>query len=68
MDCKTAGVTVNEAVLLMELWVAVIVTGPPGATPVASPCVPAALLMVAVPLFDEDQVTLAVTSWLLLSE
>ena len=38
-----------------------MVTGPPRVTPVAKPCVPAALLMVAIVVSDDDQVTALVT-------
>ena len=68
MDCKVAAVVVNWAVPLMEFSVAVIVTGPPALTPVASPCEPVELLMVARLGFVEDHVTDVVMSWALLSE
>jgi hypothetical protein len=44
----------------MPFKAAVMVTGPPAATPVASPWLPAALLMVAMLKFDVDQVTAVV--------
>ena len=46
--------------------VAVIVTRP-GATPVASPCVPLVLLTVAYAVFVDDQITLVVRSSVVLS-
>jgi hypothetical protein len=49
--------TVSSAVPLMAAFVvdvALIVTGPPAATPVATP----ELLIVAIPVLDEDQFTL----------
>jgi hypothetical protein len=54
--CKTTAVTVSEAVPVIAPEVAVIVTGPPAATPVARP----ALVMEAVPVADDVQVTLLV--------
>jgi hypothetical protein len=56
IDCKTGPVTVSCAVPLIGPWVAVMVTGPPAATPVASP----ELLMVAVPVLEDPQPTCAV--------
>jgi hypothetical protein len=66
MDCNTPLVTVNAAVFEMLPEVAVIVELP-WATAVASPCIEAALLMVATPGADELQVTVAVMSCVLLS-
>ncbi len=70
MDISAAVVTVNVAVPVSPVdgSVAVIVIGPPGVTPVASPLEPAALLMVAIPVFEEVQVTDDVTSTFVLSE
>src|SRR5437588_740925 len=45
-----------------------MVTGPPAATAVASPWLPEALLMVAMPVLDEDQLTWLVISAVLPSE
>ena len=61
---KVALVTVSALVPLIELKVAVMVTGPPAATPVASP----AVLMVVMPVLDEDQLTWLVISAVLPSE
>ena len=58
IDCKVATVTFNCAVPLIEFSAAAIVTGPPAVTPVAMPW----LLMVAMLVFEEDQVTDAVKS------
>ena len=68
IDCSSAAVTVKFVVPLIEFCKAVMVIGPPSATPFASPWLPAALLMVSIVAFDEDQVTAAVRSWVLLSE
>ena len=56
MESNVGLVMVSEAVPLIVLEVAVIVTGPPTATPVAKP----AVLIVAVPVAEELQVTLPV--------
>jgi hypothetical protein len=56
MDTRDGPVTVSDAVPVMLPEVAVIVTGPPAATPVARP----ALVMEAVPVADDVQVTLLV--------
>ena len=70
MDTSSASVTVNVTVPVspVDVSVAVIVMGPPGVTPVASPLKPAALLMVAIPVFEEVQVTDDVRSIVVLSE
>ena len=53
------GITVNNAVpgISVDGSVAVIVMGPPNANPVANPLKPDALLMVALPVSEEVQVT-----------
>jgi hypothetical protein len=56
IESKIGLVMVREAVPVMLPEVAVIVTGPPTATPVAKP----ALLIVAVPVAEEVQTTLPV--------
>jgi hypothetical protein len=58
--------TVSALVPLIDPDMAVIVT-PPTATPVASPWVPALLLIAATAGFDELQVADVVRSWVLLS-
>ena len=70
MDTNAAAVTVNVAVPVISVAgsVAVIVMGPPTVTPVASPFEPAVLLMVAIPVFEEVQVTDDVRSIVVLSE
>ena len=70
MDTSAAIVTVSVAVPVSPVdgSVAVIVMGPPGVTPVASPFKPDALLMVATPVFEEVQVTDDVRSTVVLSE
>ena len=60
IDWSTGAVTVNCAVPLTPLRSAVIVTGPPAATPVAKPWLPPALLIVAMLVFEDDHVTEAV--------
>ena len=67
-ESKVALVTVSALVPLTAPKVAVMVTGPPIAAPVASPLEPEELLMVAIAMFDEDQVTWLVISALLPSE
>ena len=64
IESKIGLVIVREAVPVMVPEVAVIVTGPPTATPVAKP----ALLIVAVPVADEVQTTLPVRFCVELSE
>jgi hypothetical protein len=66
IEASVAAVTVSPAVPWTDPSVAVIVTEPTPA-PVANPYVPAALLIVATPRFDELQVTDAVRSCVLLS-
>jgi hypothetical protein len=63
IEVSAAGVTVSEAVPVIVPEVAVIVTGPPTATPVAKP----ALLIVAVAVAEELQFTLPVMFCVLLS-
>ena len=63
IEVRTAGVTVSDAVPLMVPDAAVIVTGPPAATPVAKP----ALLIEAVPIADDVHVTVPVMFCVLLS-
>lgn len=72
-DCGETSILVTVALVTVravepdtEPWVAVIVVVP-GATAVACPCRPAALLIVATAVLDEVQVTLAVMFWLVLS-
>ena len=67
MDTSVAGVTVSVMVAEILPDVAVIVVVPVD-TEVASPLDPAALLIVATPVFEEFQVTDAVRSCLVLSE
>ena len=55
-DTRDGLVTVNDAIPLIVPEVAVMVTGPPAATPVAKP----ALVIEAVPVADDVQVTLLV--------
>jgi hypothetical protein len=64
IDTSVWTVTVREAVPVVLPEVAVMVTGPPTATPVAKP----ALLIVAVPVADEVQTTLPVRFCVELSE
>jgi hypothetical protein len=63
-DWSTGAVTVNEAVPLIPLRAAVMVTGPPTVTPVARP----APLIVAVLVFEDDQLTEPVNVWVEPSE
>lgn len=67
-DCRTGAVTVNWAVPVTPPSNAAMVTGPPVLTPVASPWAPLELLMVAMLVFDDDQVTDVVRVWVELSE
>ena len=67
IDTNTAAVTVRVVRLEMAPMVAVMVAVP-AATLVARPALPEVLEMVATVAFFEDQVTVAVTSWLVLSE
>jgi hypothetical protein len=64
IETNSGAVTVNCAVPMIELSDAVMVTGPPGDTPFAKPL----LAMVAMLVFDEDQVTEEVRSWVEPSE
>ena len=66
IDCNVAAVTVNVVDPFTDPDVAVICDDP-AATPVASPCVPAVLLMVAKFVFAELHVTDVVRSCVLLS-
>ncbi len=59
IESSTGAVTANCAVPLTELRDAVMVTGPPAATPLASPL----LDIVAMLVFDEDHVTKELTVW-----
>src|ERR1700736_3097218 len=63
IDCNVGLVTVREAVPAIEPEVAVIVTGPPTATPVAKPAVEIGAGAVA----EEIQITLPVRFWVELS-
>ena len=63
IEVRTAGVTVSDAVPVMAPDVAVMVTGPPAATPVAKP----ALVIEAVPVAEDVHVTLPVMFCVLLS-
>jgi hypothetical protein len=56
-DVAAPGTTVSAAVPLIAPDTALIVTGPPAFTPVARPCVPAVLLIVAMVVSDELHVT-----------
>ena len=56
MELRVAFVTVSEAVPVIAPEVAVMVTGPPAVTPVAKP----AVVIVAIPLAEELQITLPV--------
>ena len=56
IDCSTAAVTVREAVALTPPCAAVIVTGPPAFTPVATPLA----LMVAMVVSDDVHVAVLV--------
>jgi hypothetical protein len=56
MEVSAAGVTVRDAVPVIAPEVAVMVTGPPGATPVATPVE----AIVAMALLDEVQATVLV--------
>jgi hypothetical protein len=67
IDTSVAVVTVSPVVPEMLPRVAVMVTAP-DATAVASPSVPLALETVAMVSSEEDQVTLAVRSWVVLFE
>ena len=67
METSFAAVTVRVVKLEMVPIVAVMVVVPE-ATLVARPALPAMLEIVATVAFFEDQVTVAVTSWLVLSE
>ncbi len=67
IDSSVAFVTVAVVVPLTPPCVAVIVLWP-GVSPVASPLLPAALLIVATPVLDDAQVTELVRSWVVLSE
>ena len=64
IDTSVGLVTVSEAVPVIAPEAAVIVSGPPTATPVATP----ALLIVAVPVAEELQITLPVRFCVELSE
>ena len=64
IDTSETGVTLSVVLPEIELDVAVIVVVP-AATPVATPCVPVALLMVAIHGDEELQVTMVVRSCLL---
>jgi hypothetical protein len=64
IDTNVAAVTVSVVEPFTEPDVAVM-SDPPVPTLVASPCVPAELLMVATPVCEELQVTEVVRSWLL---
>ena len=66
MDSKLADVTFSVVVPTMEPEVAVICTVP-AATPVAKPCEPWMLLIVAIEVLSDAQVTLAVRTCVLLS-
>jgi len=70
MDDSVAAVTVSVAVPVFPVAesVAVIVMGPPVAFEVAKPLEPAALLMVATVVFEDDQVTDEVRSCVVWSE
>jgi len=70
MDDSTAAVTVNCAVPALPVAgsVAVIVIGPPVVLDVARPLSPAALLMVATTVLEDDQVTDEVRSCVVWSE
>jgi hypothetical protein len=63
MDRSVGLVTLSEAVPVMLPEIAVMVTGPPTATPVAKP----AVLIVAVAVAEELQITLPVRFWVELS-
>jgi hypothetical protein len=65
IETSEGPVTVSEAVPLIAPEVAVIVTGPPTATPDAKP-VPEAMFPIAE--FEEVQITLLVMVWVELSE
>ena len=73
MDTSRAAVTVNVAVpetgpLGADTPVKVAVMAiEPAATAVASPCEPAALLMLAAPVLEDDQSTCVVRFWLVWS-
>jgi hypothetical protein len=67
IDVSVAGVTVSEVDPDTLPDVAVIVVEP-AATEVASPLEPAALLIVAMPVLDELQVTVVVRFCVVLSE
>jgi hypothetical protein len=67
MDTSIAGVTVRAVDPDMLPDVAVIVVKPVD-TEEANPLEPAALLIVAMPVLDELQVTAVVRSWFVLSE
>lgn len=67
IERRLAGLTVRVVVAEMLPEVAVIVVDP-AATDVARPLDPAALLIVAAPVLEEDQVTDAVRFWVVLSE
>ena len=70
MDTNVAAVTVSVAVPTCPVAgsSAVIVTGPPAVTEVATPLDPAALLMVATAGFDDVHVTNVVRSCVVKSE
>ena len=67
MDTSFAAVTVRVVKLEIAPMVAVMVVVPVAAL-VAMPLLPEALEMVATEFFFDDQVTVAVTSWFVLSE
>ncbi len=62
IDESVAGFTVSVAVPETKPEVAVIVIGPPALSPVARPSEPSALLMEAMLVSDDVQVTEAVRS------
>ena len=68
IDTSVGAVTVNDAVPLMAPCIAVMFTGPPAANPFATPWFPAALLIVAIAVFEEDHVTDVVNACVELSE
>src|SRR5438477_9385236 len=67
-ESRVALVTVSALVPLTAPKLAVMVTGPPITPPVARPFEPEELLIVAIAVLDEDQVTWLVISAVLPSE
>ena len=67
MDTNVADVT-DRVVLPEMLPLVAEMLVPPAEAEVASPCEPAALLMVAVPVLEEDQITCVVRLRVELSE